>query len=187
MKTRWWMLSALVAAALAAQTAAAQTSSYDGLNQSMGTLSRLSHAKARSISPENLNGEKGRGGMATTGTGAQAARDLGQGWKISPSIKIEPKTTFTVAQIQGPGAIQHIWMTPAGNFRYTILRMYWDGETDPSVEVPVGDFFANGWNRYAQVSSLAVCVNPEAGSIRIGRCPSVGQPRSLSRISPTRR
>lgn len=163
MKTRCWMLSALVAAALAAQTAAAQTSSYDGLNQSMGTLSRLSHAKARSISPENLTGEKGRGGMATTGTGAQAARDLGQGWKISPSIKIEPKTTFTVAQIQGPGAIQHIWMTPAGNFRYTILRMYWDGETDPSVEVPVGDFFANGWNRYAQVSSLAVCVNPGSG------------------------
>lgn len=128
-----------------------------------GNLSRLSHAKTRSISPENLTGEKGKGGMATEGTGAEAARGLGQGWKISPSIKIEPKKTFTLGEIQGPGAIQHIWMTPAGNFRFSIVRMYWDGEATPSVEVPVGDLFACGWGRYAQVSSLAVCVNPGSG------------------------
>ena len=51
-------------------------------------------------------------------------------------------------------------MTPTGNWRLSILRMYWDDETEPSVEVPVGDFFAMGWGKYAQVSSLAVCVNP---------------------------
>jgi hypothetical protein len=62
--------------------------------------------------------------------------------------------------IDGSGAIQHIWLTPAGDWRKMILRMYWDGETEPSVECPVGDFFACGWGKYAQVSSLPVCVNP---------------------------
>jgi hypothetical protein len=138
----------------------AQDSVFDGLGMDMGNLSKLSRAKTRSISPENFTGEKGKAGMATEGTGKNAARDLGQGWKVSPSVRIEPKTTFTIAEIQGPGAIQHIWMTPAGVWRYSILRFYWDGETEPSVEVPVGDFFACGWNKYAQISSLPVCVNP---------------------------
>jgi hypothetical protein len=149
--------------AVTVQNIAAQTSSYNGLNLSMGNLSRLSHAKTRSISPENLTGAKGKGGMATEGTGAEAARDLGQGWKISPSVKVGPKTVFTLAEIQGSGAIQHVWMTPTGHLRFSILRIYWDGESQPSVEVPVGDFFACGWGRYAQVSSLAVCVNPGSG------------------------
>ena len=134
--------------------------SFNGLGMNMGTLSRLSHAKSRSISAENFKGEKGKGGMATEGLGAQAARDLGQGWKISPAVRIKPKEIFTVAEIRGEGAIQHIWMTPTGQWRFTILRIYWDDETTPSVEVPVGDFFACGWGQYAQISSLAICVNP---------------------------
>lgn len=137
-----------------------QESNYNGLNISMGSLSRLSHAKTRSISAENFTGEKGKAGMALEGTGANAARDLGQGWKISPSIRIQSKQLITLAEIQSPGAIQHIWMTPTGQWRYAILRIYWDGETEPSIEVPVGDFFACGWGKYAQVSSLPVCVNP---------------------------
>ncbi len=135
-------------------------SNFDGLNLSLGNLSHLSRAKTRSISPENFTGEKGKGGMATQGTGAGASRELGQGWKVSPSVQIHSKQVFTIAEIQGPGAIQHIWMTPTGNFRFSIFRIYWDGETEPSVEVPVGDFFACGWGKYAQISSLAVCVNP---------------------------
>ncbi|HWP49333.1 MAG TPA: glycoside hydrolase family 172 protein [Candidatus Limnocylindrales bacterium] len=98
--------------------------------------------------------------MATEGTGAKAARDLGRGWKISPSIRMAPGETFTLADIQGSGAIQHIWMTPTGHWRHSILRMYWEDSESPSVECPVGDFFACGWNQYAQISSLAVCVNP---------------------------
>ncbi len=133
---------------------------FNGLYIDLGNLPRLSHAKTRSISPENFTGEKGKGGMATEGTGAHAARDLGQGWKISPSVQIEARKTFTIAEIEGPGAIQQIWMTPTGNWRYSILRFYWDGETEPSVEVPVGDFFASGWGRYAQVNSIPVTVNP---------------------------
>ena len=54
-----------------------------GILNSMETLHRLSNAKSRSITPENLTGEKGKGGMAVTGSGADAARDLGQGWKIN--------------------------------------------------------------------------------------------------------
>jgi len=54
---------------------------FNGLNLNLGNLSRLSHAKTRSISAENFTGEKGKGGMAEVGTLANAARDLGQGWK----------------------------------------------------------------------------------------------------------
>ncbi|MBI5095673.1 MAG: DUF2961 domain-containing protein [Candidatus Hydrogenedentes bacterium] len=126
----------------------------------LGTLSLLSNAKSRSLSPENFNGEKGKGGMATDGTGAQCARELGQGWKISPCVRIEPKQVFDLADIAGPGAIQQIWMTPTGNWRYSILRVYWDGEETPSIEVPIGDFFCMGWGQYAPVNSLPVCVNP---------------------------
>jgi hypothetical protein len=133
---------------------------FDGLYMDLGNLPRLSRAKTRSISPESFTGEKGRAAMATEGTGAHAARDLGQGWKISPSVEIHAGQTFTLADIQGSGAIQQIWMTPTGNWRLSILRFYWDGEATPSVEVPVGDFFASGWNRFAQVSSLPVTVNP---------------------------
>jgi hypothetical protein len=136
--------------------------SFDGLSVDMENLFLLSDAESRSISPENFTGEKGRGGMATLeeGSARDAARDLGQGWKVNPFVIIQPGETFTMATIEGPGAIQHIWMTPTGNRRFSIFRIYWDDEKDPSVEVPVGDFFANGWGGYAHVNSLAVTVNP---------------------------
>ncbi|MEP7320469.1 MAG: glycoside hydrolase family 172 protein [Saprospiraceae bacterium] len=133
---------------------------FNGIGVDLNNLYRLSDAKTRSISPENFTGEKGKAGMATEGTGSSAARDLGLGWKLSPSVKIKSKTTFTLAEITGPGSIQHIWMTPTGNWRFSILRFYWDDETEPSVEVPVGDFFGMGWNKYAPLSSLPVTVNP---------------------------
>lgn len=138
----------------------AQDSPFNGLYLNLGNLYRLSSARTRSISPENFTGEKGKAGMSIDGLAKNAARDLGQGWKVSPYIHILPKQTFVLAEIQGPGAIQQIWMTPTGNWRFSILRFYWDGEKTPSVEVPVGDFFACGWGKFAQVSSLPVCVNP---------------------------
>lgn len=133
---------------------------FNGLESNMSNIYRLSDAKTRSISPENFNGAKGQGGMATEGTGKNASRDLGQGWKVSPSVVIKAHTTFTVAEIDGPGSIQHIWMTPTGVWRNSILRFYWDDEKTPSVEAPVGDFFCMGWGQYAALQSLAVCVNP---------------------------
>ncbi|HEV2353923.1 MAG TPA: glycoside hydrolase family 172 protein [Puia sp.] len=153
---RWIFLAIGVMGA----TVAYSQQNYNGVDSHLGSLYMLSSAQSRSISPENFHGAKGEGGKATTGTGAGPARDLGQGWKISPSVVIKAKSTFTVAEIDGPGSVQHIWMTPTGNWRYEILRIYWDDEATPSVEVPVGDFFGMGWGQYARLQSLAVCVNP---------------------------
>lgn len=134
-----------------------------GLNMG-GGLSQLSNAKTRSISAENPDGRKGGGGRATEGTGAIAARELGQGWKISPSINISGKATVTLADIEGPGVIQHIWLTvhPTA-WRRLIFRFYWDDEPTPSVETPLGDFFANGWCERCNITSLMVAVNPAGG------------------------
>ena len=138
-------------------------SQFNGLGLHLGNLSRLSSAQTRSLSPENFDGAKGGGGRATEGTGESCARDLGVGWKVSPSIKIAAGETRLLADIDGPGAIQQIWMTPTGHWRYSILRVYWDDQEQPSVECPVGDFFACGWQAYAQVSSLAVLRQPRLG------------------------
>ncbi len=139
-------------------------SAFNGLFVCLQNVYRLSAVHSRSISPENFSGAKGGGGRATEGNGALAARDLGRGWKISPSICIDPGQTCTLCDIDtsssGGGAIQHIWMTVQGNWRFDILRIYWDDQEQPSVECPLGDFFACGWNQYAHVNSAAICVNP---------------------------
>src|SRR5208283_879948 len=128
--------------------------SFDGLSVDIENLWRVSDAKTRSISAENPTGEKGKGGMATEGTGASCARDLGQGWKVSPSIRIEPKSTVVLADVAGPGAIQHFWTAAMLKCRRSlILRIYWDSEKTPSVEAPIGDFFCMGWNEHANVHS----------------------------------
>lgn len=122
----------------------------------------LSNARSRSISPENPTGEPGRGGACPLeeGSARNAARDLGTGWKVNPFIVMEPGVTYEIAAIDGPGCINHIWLTPTGNWRNQILRFYWDGQETPSVEAPLGDFFCCGWNQYAPVRALPVCVNP---------------------------
>jgi hypothetical protein len=159
MKTNYRLLTLGTLLAGISCAVLAADSSFNGLDLSLGNLYRVSPAKSRSISPENFTGEKGKAGMATEGTGKNAARDLGQKWKVSPSVSIKGKSIFTLAEIDGPGAIQSIWMTPTGNWRWSILRFYWDDETEPSVEVPVGDFFACGWGKFTQLTSLPVCVN----------------------------
>ncbi|NGN66892.1 DUF2961 domain-containing protein [Streptomyces sp. A7024] len=128
-------------------------------------LAHRSTAVTRSISAENFTGAKGAGGMATEGTGAQAASRLGRGWKVSPSIDIAAGETAVLADIEGPGTIKHIWCTtaPHAAWRQTLLRLYWEGEEMPAVEVPLGDFFCNGWNRFSQVSSIPVAANPNGG------------------------
>lgn len=167
MKTRISRTKALLIALFFCVSANAQE--FNGLNMGMGNLFQMSKAKTRSLSPENFKGEKGAGGMAdpvkdketrNQAVSANAASTLGKGWKVNPCIDIDAGETMVIADIDGPGAIQQIWMTPTGEWRKTIIRMYWDGETNPSVEAPVGDFFCAGWGVYAPLSSLAVCVNP---------------------------
>ena len=162
-RTCLWAVAACLLWGISAQAQPPSAArEFNGLNSNLGNLHRLSNAESRSISPENFNGEKGKAGMATKGAGSNAARELGQGWKVSPCVVIKAKSTYTVAEIDGSGAIQQIWMTPSplDKTRLNILRFYWDGETEPSVEVPLGDFFACGWGKYCQINSLPVCVNP---------------------------
>ena len=140
----------------------------DALGLGLGSLSRISRAKTRSISAENPTGEKGRGGMATNGTGARCARDLGQGWKVAPSIRIKAGETVALAHIRGAGALQHMWISGEVALkgplaRFYILRIYWDGQEQPSVECPAADFFASAWGTYAQINSLPIAVNPNRG------------------------
>ncbi len=133
---------------------------YDGLNLNLGNLSRLSHAKSRSLSAENTTGEQGKGTLAAEGLGSRASRDLGQGWKVAPAVKLAPGGVLDLADVKGPGAIQQMWFTITGHWRFSILRVYWDKERTPSIEVPIGDFFGMGWCRYAPLVSQPVCVNP---------------------------
>lgn len=153
---------------LAVSVFAQRKTQFNGINTNLSNLQKLSDAKSRSISAENFTGAKGQGGKAVLAdsiypnkaNSAHPARNLGQGWKLNPLISVKPGDTFTLADIDGPGAIKHIWMTPNGNWRLAILRIYWENEKEPAVEVPLGDFFCMGLNQYASVSSLPVTVNP---------------------------
>ncbi|MFA4943937.1 MAG: glycoside hydrolase family 172 protein [Lentisphaeria bacterium] len=135
---------------------------FNGLGLHLGNLSRLSKAESRSLSAENPTGGKGQGGRHVD-PNHTCSRDLGTGWKVRPCTQVKPGETLVLADVEGPGAIQQIWMTPTGNYRFTIIRFYWDGEGTPSVEVPIGDFFASAYTSYtsfAPITSLPVCVNP---------------------------
>ncbi len=73
--------------------------------------------------------------------------------------------TAVLADVSGEGAIKHFWITDSANYgRQLILRIYFDGQQNPSVLSPLSDFFANAdYNEYRQINSLAVCYNPRKG------------------------
>ncbi len=79
-------------------------------------------------------------------------------------ISIQPNETAVLAEIKGPAAIHHIWVTISAEAFYgrkIILRMYWDGEESPSVEVPIGDFFGVGHGLNRNLSSLPISCSSE--------------------------
>ena len=145
----------------------------------IASITKLSDAQSRSITAENVYGEKGRGGMADLTEKAQpevakigqkwdgpnkCARDLGITWKVRPCITLPQKSTTTIMDVDGPAVIQHIWITlDCKRFRDIVIRIYWDGEKTSSVESPIGDFFCNGWNTRANILSLPINVNPSGG------------------------
>ena len=136
---------------------------FNGLGMHLGNLSRLSNAQTRSISAENPDGSIGGGGKAIPDEN-NPARELGQGWKVRPCITLPAQETVTLADIEGPGAIQHIWITAdTPIWRQSVLRIYWDDEETPSVETPLGDFFCGGWGVRCHVNSLPISVNPVGG------------------------
>lgn len=135
----------------------------DQLTCGVANLPLLSDAETRSISAENPTGERG-GGARAIPDARSAASELGQGWKVRPCITLEPEATTTLADIEGAGIIQHIWIAVMpGAYRTVVLRFYWDEEDMPSVEVPLGDFFCNGHGLRYDVNSLLVAVNPVGG------------------------
>ena len=126
---------------------------------------RKDNIRTFSLSAENINGEKGKGGMAIEGSASEAARELGQGWKVNPYVVIKAGQKYNIADIKGQGAIKHIWIvdsSPAG--RLTVFRIFFDGQENPSVEAPLYDFFCNADNsEYRQINSLPICYNPRRG------------------------
>jgi hypothetical protein len=143
-------------------------SAYGG--NGLGSLPMLTGWETRSVSPENPSGEKGGGARSVPNPAdpdlaySRAAVALGQGWKVRPFVKSKAGQTITLMDVTGPGVIQHIWMATEtnwlGNGRACVLRFYWDGESTPSIEAPLTDFFAVGHDLFAPVNSLAVVVNP---------------------------
>src|SRR5258708_7677707 len=76
--------------------------------------------------------------------------------------QIAPGETLTLLDDAGPGLINHIWFTIATDdphhLKALVLRMYWDAESRPSVEAPVGDFFGLGLGDYFLYQSLPLSV-----------------------------
>lgn len=129
----------------------------------LGNLPLIKEVETFSISPENPDGKKGGGAREIPGKDNFASR-MGKGWKVRPYVKLYAGKTFTVADITGPAVIQHIWCTVSEKaYRNCILRFYWDEEKSPSVEVPLGDFFANGHGLRYPVNSLPICSNSTGG------------------------
>jgi len=123
---------------------------------------QIGAVRSHSVTAENPTGAKGAGG--------RAASPLGVGRKGRPCLRVEPGETYTLADIEGPGVVRHIWMTVPEQtdgspfvLRNLVLRVYWDGHPNPSVEVPLGDFFCNGFGRRCLVASIPIAVAPTGG------------------------
>lgn len=129
----------------------------------LSEIARVGNSRSRAITAENRRGEPGAGGAE--------ASALGPGRKGSAKIALAAGETTVLAEITGTGVVRHVWMTVAdrtaagGDFvlRDLVLRAYWDGEETPSVEVPLGDFFCNGFARRTQVISIPIVVAPNGG------------------------
>lgn len=134
----------------------------DSFNIGLGAMPLITNAKTRSISAENPCGKRGEGG--------KEASNLGPGRKGRPAIILEQGKEYVLAEIEGTGIIQHIWFTLPSKtgktgcvYKDIVLRFFWDGEEQPSIEVPIGDFFCNGFGVHTNVNSLPVAVNPVGG------------------------
>jgi hypothetical protein len=120
---------------------------------SFDELAKVAILESRSISAENIFGEKGKGGMT--------ASPLGVGRKGSAWIWLKAGETKTLGEIQGPGCIRHIWIAfkqDPSFLRETLLRIYWDDLPYPSVECPLGDFFGIAHGRTVSYASLLTAI-----------------------------
>lgn len=110
--------------------------------------------ETRWYSFENPTGARGEGARSNEGRKGAANRTLA------------PGETVTLADIPGPGVVRRIWCTVRGEpelLRGVVVRMFWDGETEPAVEAPLQDFFGVPFARQARFES-ALFSNPEGRS-----------------------
>ncbi len=79
-------------------------------------------------------------------------------------VVVEPAQAFTLLDVTGAGVITHLWFTINStdpmHLKNLILRAWWDGESSPSVEVPIGDFFGLGLGEYFVYQSALLAVAP---------------------------
>jgi hypothetical protein len=115
---------------------------------------QIKNVKSLAASAENKKAEEGGGGKARNGR------------KGSPCIEpCKMGETYTLLDVNGPGVIRHIWITVpfdvVSNMRNLIIRMYWDHQETPSVEVPLGDFFGVSFGRQSHM--VSECVTMQSG------------------------
>lgn len=134
----------------------------------LGHLPFSAGVTTRQISPENPTGEPGAGCQWEPNPDdpylrhSGPATDLGRGWKVRPFISVSAGEVVTLADMKGPGSVAQMWITSnLAHYRSLVLRFFWDDEECPSVEVPLGDFFAMGHDSAPHtVTSLPVTVGP---------------------------
>jgi hypothetical protein len=111
------------------------------------------------------------GGLADLARLRDATRGRLSSWDTSGGNAdmwlIQPGETRTLAELRGPGAVRHIWMTTMSRedayLRKSVLRMFWDGATTPCVETPLGDFFGVGHGMMVDFASLPLTMSPRDG------------------------
>ena len=104
----------------------------------LNNLTVKKNIRTFSVCPENPSGKKGEGGKATldVGSAANAARELGQGWKVNPYIVLNAGEIAVLADIKGEGAIKHFWITDSAKYgRQLLLRIYFDRQNKFSAVV----------------------------------------------------
>ena len=126
-------------------------------------MSCIADYRTISFSAENKTGAKGAGGMAEDGLMADMAKNLGKGWKVSPGILLKAGESAELARMNAGGAVTHIWLTGYDIvFRQHIIRFFWDDCPVPSIECPLGDFFAAADpDDLPPYASLLSCLNPK--------------------------
>ena len=147
------------------------------MNQFLDSLIQPPRGTSHCASPENVYARPGAAAMDVPGAPAgpdvaaigqiadlqepHPSRELGRGYKVRPWIYLAPNAETAIFDADGPGMIRHFWITLNEKYlRRIVLRMYWDGESSPSVETPIGDFFCNAPGYYGEMQSAAICVNP---------------------------
>ena len=145
---------------------------FNGITFGLDQLFRLSDAKSRSISPENRTGGKGMGAMCelADGTARSCARDLGKGWKVNPHLPIRPGETLVLGEIEGPGCIQHIWLTPPANGAARFSAFTGTARKPPLSNARWGTFSPPDGSSMPRFPRCRSASTPGGPSIATGRC-----------------